>query len=268
MAEKLTIATTEKEAVALKSEGYVFLAGGTEINRLGSSISANSLVSIKKIDSLKVIGADEDTVTIGAGCTFTQVVESKEVPEYFKIACKYMASRTKRNMATIGGCVACLRSDSYIMPTLLGAKAKLILQSNEKEMSVCACEYLKEYDAYKDMLITKIILPKTKRSVVSKRYANTAQSHGVLTMSIGCENQKDITIGLTLKNSGVFFLSDLAKTLEENPGIGEEELIDWAYNNKEIKVTDDMFGSEKYKRYLIGVTVSLLACELKKGGAR
>ncbi len=131
MAGKLTIAGSAAEAVSLKDAGSVFLAGGTEINRLGSTITAGHLISIKRVEELKEIKESVGLVSIGAGCTFSEVLASDLVPAYMKEACRFMASQTKRNMATIGGCAALLRSDSYIIPTLMAAKAKLELLEKE-----------------------------------------------------------------------------------------------------------------------------------------
>lgn len=269
MAGKLTIAGSAAEAVSLKDAGSVFLAGGTEINRLGSTITAGHLISIKRVEELKEIKESVGLVSIGAGCTFSEVLASDLVPAYMKEACRFMASQTKRNMATIGGCAALLRSDSYIIPTLMAAKAKLeLLEKDGDERIICIETYLEEKETYKDMLITAIILPGDDRPVLSKRYANTAQSHAVLTVSMGGDGNKDISIAAAIKNAGIYDLSDLAVELESDPDMTEEEIIDWVYGCERIAAADDIFGSEKYKRYLLGVTVSLMLEQLRKGGAR
>ena len=52
MAGQLVVAATIEEALKAKQAGGVFLAGGTEINRLDSLVEAETLVSIRKIPEL------------------------------------------------------------------------------------------------------------------------------------------------------------------------------------------------------------------------
>ena len=46
MANKLVTAKTIQEAIAAKDGNSAFLAGGTEVNRLDSSVKADTLISI------------------------------------------------------------------------------------------------------------------------------------------------------------------------------------------------------------------------------
>lgn len=269
MEQKLSIVTSVFDATSLKSADSVFLAGGTEINRLGSHVTYRDLVSIKKIEELKVIRAEGEQIRIGACCTFTELIQSELIPAYLKEACHFMASMTKRNMATIGGNVALLRSDSYLVPTLIAAGARLdILARHRIRREICIETYLQEHEKYKDDLILAILLPAEVGVILSKRYANTAESHAVLTVSMGCDTKQNLSIGAAIKNAGIFDLSELAVAIEADPEITEEEILDWVYAWEEAPVKEDMFGSEKYKRYLLGVTISLMLEELRKGGAR
>ena len=42
--------------------------------------------------------------------------------------------------------------------------------------------------------------------------------------------------------------------VRENPDISEEEAIAFFKGADSLKISEDMFGSEAYKRYLLGVT--------------
>ena len=127
MATQLLMAKSPEEAISAKNASAVFIAGGTEVNRLGSdaAAAADTLISLKKCAGLHDIVADGDKIRIGAMCTFQQIIESNDTPEYLKEAAHFMASRTKRNMATIGGNIAALRDDSYMLPTLFAVHAEL-----------------------------------------------------------------------------------------------------------------------------------------------
>jgi putative selenate reductase FAD-binding subunit len=260
MANKLLIAKTPAEALEFMDGSAVFLAGGTEVNRLGSGIAddAETLISLKKCEGLNTIKVDGDYVSIGSMCTFQQIIESEAVPEYLKEAARFMASRTKRNMATIGGNIAAWRSDSYLLPTLIMADANIIVQS--KDGSVITMTPFAYAKWTSPDLITSIEVPK-EAVIVSKRYSNTAQSHAVLTMSGGIWRDEFMAVA-AVKNSGIYMLNGFTKALAANPDMSDDEIIAWFRDNndwalgKEADLADDMFGSAAYKRYLVGVTAA------------
>lgn len=256
MATQLLMAKDPAEAIGSKTASAAFVAGGTEVNRLGSDIAAkaDTLISLKKCSGLGDIKKEDGCLTIGSMCTFQQLIESELVPEYLKEAAHFMASRTKRNMATIGGNIAAARSDSYLIPALYAAGAVLGICCKEGECeSVAIADYLDERDKYMDALIVSVSVP-ADIALVSKRYANTAQSHAVLTASAAIKDGVLHMAG-AVKNVGILHFCDLEKAFTDDPDISEEAVVEMVRECKGLHTADDMFGSDDYKRYLIGVTV-------------
>lgn len=279
MVENLIIAKDIAEAVALKNANSAFLAGGTEVNRLNSSVDVPNLISIGRIGSLDGISIVDDPrkdecsshrkpnsksnnkfIRIGSMCTFQELVDSSEIPVWLKNACHFMASRTKRNMATIGGNVALIRDDSYLYPTLLATGALLeLVDTNGNTFFRCTKKYLNEHDVFKDCLIAAVLIPQTA-VVSSKRYANTAESHAVLTMS-ACNINGELRIAVALKGTGVFLMTNLAQMISN--GASEDEVLSSVKKCDTFKVVSDLlYGSEEYKRYLVGITAFDLAKEV------
>lgn len=283
MVDRLLIATSVQEALKLKSESdknendknendknkTIFLAGGTEINRLGSTQSAGTLISIGRIKELDGITTDGDSVRIGAMCTFQDIIDSDKTPDYLKEACRFMGSRTKRNMATIGGNVALRRTDSYLYATLLACAAKLELMSEDGSvLTKCVCCYLKRHDEFKDMLITAITVP-SNATVYSKRYANTVQSHAVLTVALGktpCCEKASLRLAVAAKDTALTRLDDISEALETKD-LTDDEIKTAIEKNEDLKFKDDIYGSPEYKRYLLAVTIADLAKKVKGGRA-
>ena len=262
---KFFMAGNPGEAAAQKTADTAFLAGGTEINRLGSLVHAEGLISLKHCKELKQIEKNGGEVRIGSMCTFQDVLESEEVPGWLKEAAAYMGSRTKRNMATIGGNIALLRSDSYIVPALLAADSCLSLlmpDGSKKEEALWTYLQQKKGGDLENALIISVTVP-ADAVIASKRYSNTVQSHAVLTVSAGC-GQEGVRLAAGIKNAGLFRLAKLEETVNANPDISEEEIIQWCRDCKAAEIKDDMFGSEDYKRYLLGVTISKLLAEVKR----
>ncbi len=128
MSRELCAAASASEAVVMRDASSAYLAGGTELLRSGTERSADRLIMLKNIPELKgVSGETPEAVRIGSMTTFQEALGSDLVPAYLKEALRYMASRTKRDMATIGGNVALMRDDSYLAATLIAAHGKLEL---------------------------------------------------------------------------------------------------------------------------------------------
>ena len=275
MATQLLTAATIKDALEAKGTDSAFLAGGTEVNRLGSSVEAGTLISLRRIEELKEVKEKDDYICIGALCTFQQAVEEDLVPEWFREACLFMASRTKRNMATIGGNIAVARTDSYLIPTLIAADAKLALSGKDGDQVKTVLEYIggsgcsagaDACGADADAVITHICLPKDPGFVKSVRYANTAQSHAALTVAFAAKDLDHVNMAAAVKNGGIYHLTDLAAAIEKDHDVSEETLVNMVLECEGAEFPTDMFGSEKYKRYLLGVTVAGLLADAKKGG--
>ena len=68
MATQLLMAKSPEEAIGAKNASAVFIAGGTEVNRLGSdaAAAADTLISLKKCAGLHDIVADGDKIRIDA----------------------------------------------------------------------------------------------------------------------------------------------------------------------------------------------------------
>ena len=294
MSRELCAAASASEAVIMRDASSAYLAGGTELLRSGTERSADRLIMLKNIPELKgVSGETPEAVRIGSMTTFQEALGSDLVPAYLKEALRYMASRTKRDMATIGGNVALMRDDSYLAATLIAAHAKLELlhwakpdsgelvqdrsgcpDKNRLDLeeasqargdqpvreAICIRRYLQHREEYQKDLITAIMV-RTDICVVSKRYANTAESHSYLTTAMGYVDGR-FRVGVSVKNAGVFFPKEFSDSLGEDENA--ETFARFANSWAGLDVPDDLYGSTAYKRYLLGVTLENLYRLLKE----
>ena len=250
MAKELIIAKTLREAASCVRSGAAVLAGGTEVNRLNSSVNADVLVSIGRIENLdsieECIVDGVKKIKIGATATFQEVIDSELVPVWFREACLYMSSRQKRDMATIGGNIAALRDDSYIWATLLACNAGIEIYKGGKPVALSCRDYVSNEKAQK-YIVLAVYLPAKDLRVVSKRYANTAASHAFLTMAC-CKEGRSTVYGICAKNCGIY----CCKSTED----------------MSFKYKTDMFGSAEYKNYILKITAEDLKKALAEGGAK
>ena len=263
MAEKLIIAQTPQEAVQAKSGDNAYLAGGTEAMRLGSEFACDSYVSLRKTEALREVKKTSGKLEIGASCTFQELIDNEDIPAYLKEALHFMASRTRRNMATIGGNVAVCRDDSFLVPTLLAATASVRLMNKDGAAEEVSLEgFIAGRDKYKGSLILSIILPEDA-AVKSARSSNTAQSHARLTAALGKKDGKYLAYA-AIKNYGLVKLGGIAEKMSTADNLSEDEITDYLKNDAKIALKDDLlYGGADYRKYLLGITFAQMYQELK-----
>ena len=115
------------------------LAGGTDLGVAVAKRAENPgpLISLSRLDALKVIEEGEEGVVIGAGATYERAlpVLDRHFPAFADIV-RRIGSRQVRNLATIGGniCNASPIGDSA--PCLLALNAEVVLRSVEGRRKV------------------------------------------------------------------------------------------------------------------------------------
>ena len=265
MISQFLTADTAEQAVGMKEIGGLFLAGGTEINRLGAENTADTLISVRRIHQLKTVDIHDGSVHIGSGLTFQEALEHAGVPAYLKEALRFMGSRTKRNMATIGGNVAVHRTDSYLLATLTAVSAELVMMDHSAQVyRISLDDYLKDTRCAGD-LILRVVVPETVDFAASKRYANTVESHSGLVVSMAVRGGR-FRIGLAVRDCGLYDAVSLAGACEADPAITEEALLALVVGTGWITQDSRVYGSAAYRNYLIAVTLRRMLDELLKGG--
>ncbi|KXB63666.1 xanthine dehydrogenase family protein subunit M [Olsenella sp. DNF00959] len=263
MDERLVIAASAQEAAKLAASGAGYLAGGTELNRLGSPLHYQRLVSISRVAELRGVEAGDGEVLIGATTSFQEALQSELVPAYLKEALLFMGSRTKRNMATVGGNVAAWRDDSYLAATLLAVGASIgLMNESGATRRLSVAEWAQTQPEHR--LVRRVIVPADPGWVTSKRYANTMESLSYLVVSL-CLHDGAARVALTVKGVGAFVSPELSDAASR--GAGEDELVELAYG-LDATIPSDMYGSERYKRYLAGVTLARMLEDAGRDDAR
>ncbi len=215
------------EAVRLRHEleGSHYLAGGTEVMRLGSSIAADApLIDITGLP-LSGIRQENGKVIIGALTTLEEIRNSALVPAFIRDAAAFDASLQLRNSATIGGNFALRRFDSYMIPALLASEADVSLMCTKGEKHKSAAEYFSRKECRALLLSFSVSAGREGESV---RIARSSHAHAAVTGA-----RSEGVYAYAVSSSGIAYGGPDA----------------W----KEISFTDDLTGSADYKRYLASV---------------
>ena len=164
--------TTIQEAISLlgKKSDAAAMAGGTDllVEMKKGIRSIEDIVSLAKIEELKLITDDADNLYIGACSTHSDVITSPLVgnmaPALVEATSK-VGSEQVRNTGTIGGNICTAASCCDTAPVLLAMNASIEIADSEKVRIVPLQDFFtfnKKTILKKGELVTKIIVPKPK----------------------------------------------------------------------------------------------------------
>lgn len=143
------------------------IAGGTDIviALKNEKISPSVLIDISKLERIKKIEDDGEYIKIGAGVTFTQVVESDLFQDNLrglKKACQMVGAPQIRNKGTIGGNIANGAAAADSAPPLICLESIIVLESLEGRREILLEDYYKN-PIKTDEILTHIKFKKPER---------------------------------------------------------------------------------------------------------
>ncbi|MCD4829601.1 MAG: molybdopterin-dependent oxidoreductase [Candidatus Cloacimonetes bacterium] len=153
-AKALAPSTLPEALRLLQSPGTRALAGGTDaLIAQRAGCGAEALVSLHRLDELRVIRMEAHEVRLGACVTMRDVRDHADLARVFPLlasACRSVGSLQIRNRATLGGniCNAAPCADS--VPALLALDAGLELRSQHDRRNVSVAEFIR--GAYRTVL--------------------------------------------------------------------------------------------------------------------
>ena len=248
---------TIAEAVALKDkykDKAVFMAGGTEVNCRDASGAVGKAIGIEQLQLNAISGTDE-ALSIGAGVTIQELIDSPKVPDQLKIAAGHFMNRNIRNMATIGGNIAANHTTSNLIPILIGLDAELKLA--EAEPSVSVYDYITREMSRLIESIT-ISTENLKKPYGLRKFSHTANDISIITAAVTFNIQDEIVSNVRVAAGGmsrhVVRLTELESKLEGNTLPARTEIEDTV--KKTVSPLKDIRGGVEFKKYLAGVLVS------------
>jgi CO/xanthine dehydrogenase FAD-binding subunit len=151
------------------------IAGGTDVmvQYAAGRLPSRKLVSLWNLPELRQIEVSEDEVSIGAGCTYTDVRENAIVAREFPLltsAASWTGGIANQNRGTLGGNIVNASPAADSLPALLVYEAELVLISARGERRI---PYVNFHTGYKttlldrDELIRTICLPRRFTKYVS-----------------------------------------------------------------------------------------------------
>ncbi len=262
-------ATSVDEAISLMGDDAQILGGGHSlIPALKLRLNApGTLIDISKIESLKVIRDNENSITVGGGATHASIATDASLAEHAPMmaqAAGDIGDIQIRNVGTIGGSIAHADPAADWPAVLLACDAKIVIQGKDGKREVDIDQFFKgffETALEEGEIITAIRIPKmaSSRHSTYVKFKQPASRFAIVGCAVGIEMEggvvKSARIGMTGVGEAAYRAMNVEKAL-----VGQAltvESIEAAVNNvtEGIEVMSDHYASQKYRTHLAHVYV-------------
>lgn len=241
--------------------GAAYLGGGTW---LGSGKAARPLllVSLERL-GLGSISRAEPRCTIGAAASLQQVLDDPEIASALRGAVSLTASRTLRNMATIGGELGFASPSSAILPVLIALHARVHLAGRQ---AIEVERYCTEKPAG---LILDISIPDSALPCGVRSLSRTSHSTRSLVVAVSASAAAPAVRGPRIVVSDcrgqLLRLTGIEHALE-GAALPSRDLLE-AMVRGAFSPVPDLHASAGYKSYMAGIFAADLLRDLAGEGA-
>lgn len=262
-------ATSVDEAISLLGDDVQILGGGHSlIPTLKLRLNApGTLVDISKIENLKVIRDNDNSITVGGGATHASIARDASLAEHAPMmaqAANEIGDIQVRNFGTIGGSIAHADPAADWPAVLLACDANVVIQGKEGKREVDIDQFFKgffETALAEGEIITAIRIPKmaSSRNSTYVKFKQPASRFAIVGCAVGIEMEdgvvKSARIGMTGVGESAYRAMNVEKAL-----VGQAltaESIETAVTNvtEGIEVMSDHYASQKYRTHLAHVYV-------------
>ena len=266
MIKEIVFTETLAEAVLEgRKDGSAYIGGGTWLlsrTTWGQTGGLCRYIALDKL-SLRYIRQEEESCRIGAKTTFQDLVESSTVLGIIRRAALCTASRTVRNMATVGGDVSLWGDDSVLAPVLWSLDAGVSIGA-EKDVPVREIR-----DKKRTYLIREICIPDCRRCGDVMCLSRTAHGRKSLVVAVTATAVASRIEGLKIVVSdcrGALTRLEETQAALEGSALPERDKIEELVS-AEVSPEPDLHASREYKKYMAGVIVADILKQLAREGA-
>lgn len=243
---------------------YIVFSGGTDLmvkKKQGAGLQPafeKPVMFISELQELKQIILKDGFLYIGAGCTFSNLIESSIIPDFYKQVFSQIASPAIRNTATLAGNICNSSPAGDSLPLLYALDAMIIIETSCRKVEVPIQDFIigpGRNILNSSELVTAIKLPfiafdKLAYRKVCARKANALSKVSFVAMALIEENKlKDIRIAIGATAPTVIRSRDIEEAIIYSCSKGDlstAEIV--GYYTSLIKPIDDQRSTAFYRR--------------------
>ncbi|HVP19454.1 MAG TPA: FAD binding domain-containing protein [Spirochaetia bacterium] len=261
--EILRPATVQEALKARTLPGSAYLGGGTWLNALRGA-EPLILISLEKL-GLDSIESPQNLCILGARVTFQQCLDHGDVPAAVRQAMVLTASRTLRNMITVGGEIALHPFDSALVPLLLAMEVQVSVAEKKKPVPFRA--YLSDDGGD---LVLSVSIPEPARPGGVRALSRTSHGPRSLVVAASARTLHPRVSGLRLVASDCLgTVTRLAKLEDQLEGarLPPREDVERALGD-EFSPQPDIHASSRYKLYMTRTLIADMLHEMARAKVR
>jgi CO/xanthine dehydrogenase FAD-binding subunit len=250
---------------------WLLIAGGTDVmvQYAAGNLPARNLVSIWNLPELRRVEIFPDEISIGAGCTYTDLRQHVVIGRDFPLlvsAASWTGGIANQNRGTLGGNIVNASPAADSLPALLAYEAELVLVSVRGERRVAYGNFHTDYkktELASDELIRAICLPRRFSGYLSharKVGARNAQAISKVCMAalgrLAGDAVEDVRIAVGSVAPFPLRLAETERIVKGKPI--EPSLVFLARNTAaaEVRPIDDIRSTARYRSAVVGNLVA------------
>ncbi|MGD9114682.1 MAG: FAD binding domain-containing protein [Desulfobacterales bacterium] len=248
---------TIDEALELKKkykDEAVFIAGGTDVNCRDSTYEIEKVIGIEQLKLNQILKTHSE-LSIGAGVTIQELIDSQKIPDQLTTAAQHFVNRNIRNIATVGGNIASNNSTSNLTPILIALDAELKIGGAAAPVPVYEYVTQEMTRLIEGIIISSENLTKTYSL---RKFSRTANDISIITAAVtfNSQNEKLSNVRVAVGGVGkhVVRLTELENKLEGNKLLAPAEIEDTVKNI--VAPVTDIRGGVEFKKYMAGILIS------------
>ena len=259
------------------------IAGGTDVmvQYAAGKLASRKLVSLWNLPELRRIGVSDDEITIGSGCTYTDLRRHEVVEREFPLlarAARWTGGIANQSRGTLGGNIVNASPAADSLPALLVYEAELIVVSARGERRV---RYLDFHTGYKqtvlapDELVLAICLSRRFTGYLS--YSRKVGARNAQAISKVCIAALGRVAGDTIEEVRIAAgsVAPVPMRLQKTEDLLKGKTIDAALSQRaretamgEVHPIDDIRSKARYRAAVVGNLIAEFLGEMMEDRPR
>ncbi len=152
--------------------GGTFLLNTLKLLKRKGAKTPEHVISLRKIEELKILKADQDKLTIGSMTTINDIFDSPLLQDNFsvlKTVCRNISTDPIRNMATLGGNLTCRYTWTEMPAVMTALDAELHFKGADGQEEILSAQDFFKNSAKTNKILTHVVIKRDKKAAIAYR---------------------------------------------------------------------------------------------------